>query len=92
VYLEAMACGLPVIGTRSGGPPSFINTTPGEPDGWLVTPDDERALADAMVTAINDPKQRIERGRNAYRHARDRYSWRDVARRVTDLYEIHAPR
>jgi hypothetical protein len=25
-------------------------------------------------------------------HARDRYSWRDVARRVTDLYEIHAPR
>jgi glycosyltransferase involved in cell wall biosynthesis len=91
VYLEAMACGLPVIGTRSGGPPSFINTTPGEPDGWLVTPDDERALADAMVTAINNPEQRIQRGRNAYRHARDRYSWRDVARRVTDLYEIHAP-
>jgi glycosyltransferase involved in cell wall biosynthesis len=92
VYLEAMACGLPVIGTRSGGPPSFINTTPGELDGWLVTPDDERALADAMVTAINNPEERMKRGRNAYRHARDRYSWRDVARRVTDLYEIHAPR
>jgi glycosyltransferase involved in cell wall biosynthesis len=91
VYLEAMACGLPVIGTRSGGPPSFINTTPGELDGWLVTPDDERALADAMVTAINNPEERMKRGRNAYRHARDRYSWRDVARRVTDLYEIHAP-
>ena len=27
VYLEAMACELPVIGTLSGGPPSFINVT-----------------------------------------------------------------
>jgi glycosyltransferase involved in cell wall biosynthesis len=41
VYLEAMACQLPVIGTLSGGPPSFINVTPDEPDGWLVAPDDE---------------------------------------------------
>ena len=54
VYLEAMACELPVIGTLSGGPPSFINVTPGEPDGWLVPPDDETALANAMVTAIDD--------------------------------------
>jgi D-inositol-3-phosphate glycosyltransferase len=91
VYLEAMACGLPVIGSRSGGPPSFINTTPGELDGWLVTPDDEQALADAMVTAIDNPDERMKRGGNAYRHARDRYSWRDAARRVTDLYETHAP-
>ena len=32
VYLEAMACGLPVIATLSGGPPSFINVAPGEPE------------------------------------------------------------
>ena len=92
VYLEAMACELPVIGTQSGGPPSFINVTPGERDGWLVPPDDEQALADAMVEAINHPAQRRAFGQNAGRHARDRYSWRDVARRVTDLYEIYAPR
>ena len=62
VYLEAMACELPVIGTLSGGPPSFINVTPGEPDGWLVPPDDETALANAMVTAIDDEAQRARRG------------------------------
>ena len=60
--LEAMACQLPVIGTLSGGPPSFINVIPGEPDGWLVPPDDETALADAMVTAVNDPAERARRG------------------------------
>ena len=45
VYLEAMASGLPVIATRSGGPPSFINVVPGRPTGWLVEPDDEDDLA-----------------------------------------------
>ena len=92
VYLEAMACELPVIGTRSGGPPSFINVTPGERDGWLVPPDDEHALADAMVEAINHPAKRKAFGQNAGRHARENYSWHDVARRVTDLYETYAPR
>lgn len=89
VYLEAMACELPVIGTRSGGPPSFINVTPGEPDGWLIQPDDGRALADAMVEAVNNPLERMAFGKNALRHARERYSWHDVARRVTNIYETH---
>ena len=91
VYLEAMACELPVIGTLSGGPPSFINVTPGEPDGWLVPPDDETALANAMVTAINDADQRAKRGLNAHRHARKNYSWRHVADRVTQLYQTTPP-
>jgi len=91
VYLEAMACELPVIGTLSGGPPSFINTTSDEPDGWLVPPDDETALANAMVTAINDNAERTQRGINAHRHAREHYSWRRVAHRVTQLYESQAP-
>ena len=89
VYLEAMACQLPVIGTLSGGPPSFINATPGEPDGWLVPPDDETALADAILTALNDAEDRSRRGLNALRHARKNYSWRHVADRVTRLYEQH---
>ena len=38
--LEAMAVGLPVIATRSGGFPSMINLDPAQPTGWLVPPDD----------------------------------------------------
>jgi glycosyltransferase involved in cell wall biosynthesis len=87
VYLEAMACGLPVIGTLSGGPPSFINVVPGEPDGWLVPPDDEDALTDAIVQAVNNPTERSRRGANAARHVRDSYSWNSLACRFTQLYD-----
>ena len=90
VYLEAMACQLPVIGTQSGGPPSFINLEHGQPDGWLVPPDDETALTDAIVTAINTPTQRTQRGTNASRHARQRYSWHRAADRLVSLYQRHA--
>jgi glycosyltransferase involved in cell wall biosynthesis len=87
VYLEAMACGLPVIGTLSGGPPSFVNVAAGEPDGWLVPPDDEAALAAAMVRAVDDPHARRARGEHAARHVRDSYSWEGLATRFTRLYE-----
>jgi glycosyltransferase involved in cell wall biosynthesis len=91
VYLEAMSCGLPVIGTQSGGPPSFVDVVPGEPDGWLVPPDDRDALAGAMVQAIEAPDVRRWRGENAARHVRESYSWEGLADRVTQLYARVSP-
>jgi glycosyltransferase involved in cell wall biosynthesis len=87
VYLEAMACGLPVIGTQSGGPPSFINVVEGEPDGWLVPPDDVEALAAAIVRAVDEPALRLHHGANAARHVHESYSWEGLAGRFTELYE-----
>jgi glycosyltransferase involved in cell wall biosynthesis len=91
VYLEAMACGLPVIGTLSGGPPSFVDVASGEPDGWLVPPDDTDALAAAIERAVAEPGERRRRGANAARHVRTSYSWSSLAGRFTDLYEAVAP-
>lgn len=44
VYIEAMACGLPVIATRCGGPESFVN----ENNGILVDVDSIDQLVEAM--------------------------------------------
>lgn len=87
VFLEAMACGVPVIATRSGGPLSFVNTEPGAPNGWLVGVDDESELAAAMVEAVNDAGARRTRSENAYTQIRAGYSWKGLASRFTEVYE-----
>ncbi len=87
VYLEAMACGLPVVATTTGGPPSFVNVEAGRPDGWLVAPDDIDALADAMVELVNDPDEREQRGGNAVEHVRGGYAWSSLAHSFIDIYD-----
>jgi glycosyltransferase involved in cell wall biosynthesis len=73
--LEAMAVGLPVIATRSGGFPSMINLDPTELTGWLAAPDDIDALTDALVDAVERPDERLRRGAAALIHARTNLSW-----------------
>jgi glycosyltransferase involved in cell wall biosynthesis len=87
VFLEAMACGLPVVTTASGGPLSFVNTDPARPNGWLVPPDDEAALTDAIIEVVSDADERRARGANAYEQVRARYSWRALATRFAAVYE-----
>lgn len=45
VYIEALACGVPVIATRCGGPEGFVN----EGNGLLIPVDDNTALVDAFT-------------------------------------------
>ena len=87
VFIEAMACGVPVIAANAAGPPSFINTEPGHPNGWLVEPDEVDSLAEAMVEAVNDPAAREQRARNGYDVTRRDYSWVTLAERVAEVYE-----
>ena len=85
--IEAMACGVPVIATRSGGPPSFINTDPDRPTGWLVEPDDEVELAEALVEALNRPDERRRRGERSLAVATERFSWASLVPRFEAIYD-----
>ena len=89
VYVEAMAMGVPPIACAAGAPPAFIDADPGSPAraGWLVPPDDEAALADALVQAARDPGERALRGANGRRLAIRRFGWPGIARRVVGIYE-----
>lgn len=87
VYLEAMASGIPPIGTSTGGPLSFINVDHVRPTGWLVPPDDVAATTRALVEAISNPVERVERGRRAAQFVREHYSWASTAQSFARLYD-----
>ena len=87
-YVEAMAMGVPPIACRAGAPPTFIDDDPRSPDrsGWLVPPDDEAALADALVQAASDAAERARRGAAGRAHVLERFAWPALARRVEERY------
>jgi len=53
VFLEAQACGTPVVGTRTGGIPAAIEEGVG---GWLIEQDDSQRLAQMIRELIRAPQ------------------------------------
>jgi glycosyltransferase involved in cell wall biosynthesis len=85
--LEAMAAGLPVVGSRVGGIPEFVRD--GE-NGSLVPPDDPAALADAVIALIQDDPLRSALSARARGHVEAHFSWRAAASKTLDVYAAAA--
>jgi glycosyltransferase involved in cell wall biosynthesis len=86
VYLEAMAAGVPVIATRSGGPLDFVVESGTDANGWLCEVDDVESLAATLRQAITDEMERKRRGENGLALVRGEYDWMEIARRYAELY------
>jgi len=82
VALEAMACGVPVIGSRVDG---LAATVREGMTGSLVPEGDPVALGREIGALLRDEPRRLALGRQAARWAR-RFRWPCIARRVTELY------
>jgi len=78
--VEAMATGLPVVATRSGGPEDIVLPD----DGVLVTADDPRALADGIEALIAKRADYDSRAIAARAHRR--FSPEAVGARLIRLY------
>jgi sugar transferase (PEP-CTERM/EpsH1 system associated) len=81
--LEAMACGLPIVATATGGTPELI----GEDTGLLVPPTDSAALAAAIRPYVVDGALRQEHGRRAAARAAAEFSVASMVEKYRDLYE-----
>lgn len=80
--VEAMAAGVPLVATRTGGIPELVED--GE-TGLLVPPGDARALADALRGLLADPARREALALHAQSAARRRFS---LERAAADLYAL----
>lgn len=75
VFLEAMACGLPVVATRSAAIPEVV---PDRQAGVLVPPSDAAALAHALVELLARPRLRATYGAFGREYV-ERFDWDRVA-------------
>ncbi|KIG01923.1 glycosyltransferase family 4 protein [Caballeronia concitans] len=82
-YIEAMAAGLPVIGTDVDGVPELIKHNV---NGLLVPPKNPDALRAALVQLIDNPDQRTRFGEAGRRMTKDRFSVDDMADETIDFY------
>jgi glycosyltransferase involved in cell wall biosynthesis len=82
VLIEGMACGLPVIATRSLGPASIVEDGR---TGWLVDADEEE-LAAVMVTVAEDGEERNRRGRLARETVCERFTWSGVSSQLAEIF------
>jgi D-inositol-3-phosphate glycosyltransferase len=85
--LEAMACGVPVVGTSVGG---LTETVVDGLTGDLVPARDPSALGGALRRLVNDKVRRFAYATAALDRARQAYSWKRVATQISSVYSAVA--
>ena len=78
VFLEANACGKPVIGGRSGG---VTEAVVDETSGLLVDPRSKDELSGAIIRLLTDKNLSKELGSRGRQRVVDNFTWDAVARR-----------
>jgi glycosyltransferase involved in cell wall biosynthesis len=78
--LEAMACGTPVLTSRSSALPEVV-----EDAGVLVNPHSEDEIASELARLLEDERFRCELGERALARA-GFFTWQQVAEQTVDVY------
>lgn len=83
VALQAMACGLPVVGVNGRAIPEYVN----EENGFIVAIDDYRAMADCLVKLLNDQELAQKLGEKG-REKVEKYSKQNIIKEWEELYNF----
>jgi len=83
VLLEAMASGIPVIGSNTGGIPDIIDN---DVNGILVPPGDAYALAEAIIKIIDNPEIAERYKIAGLKTVKERFSWDTIAEEFIHIY------
>jgi len=85
VYLEASACGLPVIAGNSGGAPDAVvqGVT-----GLVVNGKNQHAVAMSIATLLNDQEKAREMGRKGREWVIDQWRWEIWSEKFRELLKL----
>jgi glycosyltransferase involved in cell wall biosynthesis len=79
--LEALSCGVPVVGSDASSIPEVVGDA-----GFLVSPDNTRHMAGALIAIATEPQTRSDLSRRALAQA-GRFSWEKTASETLTAYE-----
>jgi len=82
VMMQAMAAGIPVVGVRARALPEYINAR----NGFIVEPNDERAMAERVAFLLAHPVDARKLGRGARKYA-EQFSEEAIAEQWEKIYE-----
>ena len=97
-FIEAMAAGIPVIGTQEGGITDFLIPvqhpvlnkflTPGveQATGWAVDKDSPEQIAQAVQHILAHPEEVRQTVRNAKKLVSEKYDWNLIAQKMRVLF------
>ena len=84
VVVEAMACGMPVVATRTGGIPELV--AEGQ-TGFLVPFGSPGTIAERLILLLEDEGLRAAMGKRGREAVESRFTWHAVAERVRKVYD-----
>ena len=82
VFLEANACGKPVISGRTGG---AVEAVLDQETGILIDPFNINEIAEATVHLLNDPLLASRLGSNGRKRVMEQFAWEEKAKRIGQL-------
>ena len=82
--LEAMASGLPIVATRTGGNPELVEE---DLSGHLFPVGDQRALAEILTRMIDQPGAARTMGQAARRRTLERFDWQRTVDEYLAVYD-----
>lgn len=83
-FLEAMAVGTPIIGTKVGGIPDFLEDGK---TGLFVKTDDPKDLAEKILMVLEDGDLKRILSENGRKLVEERYNWDKIAVLMKEVYE-----
>ena len=84
VPVEGMACGKPVVVTRSGG---MVESVIDGQAGFIIEKKDAKLLAEKILLLLKDKELAAKMGRQGREHVAARFTRERMARETAALYE-----
>lgn len=81
--IEAMSYSIPVIASRVDG---LMEVIEDQESGILVNPEDPSALADTIITLLQDPEQRRQLGQNGYKRVKATFAYNIYQKIIVEMY------